>query len=89
MHWPDINLPPINLWNAPRGDTMNEEQLKRLTQLEHSTDCPSRYIRMMASEILELRAELAKFKDDKNWTRSYDYKGDLIKEHALYKPRLR
>ncbi len=36
----------------------------------------------------ELRKELAEFKNEKNWTRSYNAQGDLIPEFALYIPRL-
>lgn len=37
---------------------MGEEQLQRLTTIENSNDCPSRYIRAMASEILALRCDV-------------------------------
>ena len=42
-----------------------------------------------ASEIERLEAELADFRNYKNWTRSYDMYGNLILDHALYKPKLR
>jgi len=32
--------------------------------------------------------ELNQFKNPKNWTRSYDYKGDLLDKHALFLPYL-
>lgn len=42
-----------------------------------------------SSELLkEALDELEKFNDRKNWTRSYDYKGDLLDKHALYLPKL-
>ena len=35
-----------------------------------------------------LEKELSEFKNPKNWTRSYDCKGDLLSQHALYIPKL-
>jgi hypothetical protein len=42
----------------------------------------------MASHIEALNKELAEFKKPKNWTRPYNCYGNLINEHALYKPKL-
>jgi hypothetical protein len=42
----------------------------------------------MASHIDSLNKELAEFKNPKNWARSYNCYGNLINEHALYKPKL-
>lgn len=33
--------------------------------------------------------KLAEYENHKNWARSYDYKGDLIDDHALYLPKLK
>lgn len=34
---------------------ITDEQLERLTKIEYSSDCPTRYIRLMAGELLKLR----------------------------------
>ena len=39
-------------------------------------------------ENIRLKSELGVFKSSRNWTRSYDYTGTLINEHALYIPKL-
>ena len=48
------------------------------------------HIKERRSSVLlkEALNELEKFNNHKNWTRSYDYKGDLLNEHALYLPKL-
>ena len=38
--------------------------------------------------IEQLQAELAEFKNPKNWMRPFNFKGELVNEHALYKPKL-
>ena len=42
-----------------------------------------------SARISELEEELEQYRNPKNWTRSYDYKGDLIAEHALFRPKLK
>jgi hypothetical protein len=42
----------------------------------------------MASHMEKLSKKLAEFNNPKNWTRSYNCYGNLINEHALYKPKL-
>lgn len=42
----------------------------------------------MASHIEALNAQLESFNNQKNWTRPYDCYGNLINEHAIYKPKL-
>ena len=37
-------------------------------------------------QLNEQDEELRQFKNPKNWTRSYDYKGELLNKHALYLP---
>ena len=39
-------------------------------------------------KIVELQQALDKFENSRNWTRSHNCYGDLIKEHALYIPKL-
>lgn len=40
-------------------DKLSNEMLERIKVATHSTDTPSRYIRLMAAEILELRQDLS------------------------------
>lgn len=42
----------------------------------------------MGLTIKKLDDELSAFKNPKNWTRSYDYQGNLIDKPALYRPKL-
>ena len=58
------------------------KQGKRIAELE-------RYNLSLANECAELKEELAQYKNPKNWTRSYNYKGALINKHALYIPKLK
>ena len=43
----------------------------------------------LLEDIKCLKEDLEQFKNPKNWTRPYSYKGQLINEHALYKPKLK
>lgn len=62
---------------------MTKEQ--RIEKLKNGSDTAI----WAASEIERLEAELADFRNPKNWTRPYSRKGELILDHALYKPKLR
>jgi len=33
--------------------------------------------------------ELRQFKNQKNWTRPYNYKGELLNKHALFLPKIK
>ena len=39
-------------------------------------------------QIEQLQNQLNSYNEPKNWTRSYDHKGDLINESALFIPKL-
>lgn len=62
---------------------LSTEQLERLTKIEYSNDCPVRYIRMMASEILKLRQELENSEASKmeeqamQWSKDIDWNLDI------------
>jgi len=47
------------------------------------------YINNYENKINELEEELKNYRNHRNWTRPYDYKGNLIPEHALYKPKIK
>jgi hypothetical protein len=40
------------------------------------------------ARIKELEAEIAPYRNEKNWTRPFDFEGKLINEHALYLPKV-
>lgn len=40
------------------NEKITDEQLQLLTKLEYSNDCPTRYIRLMADELLRLRSAI-------------------------------
>ena len=39
--------------------------------------------------LAEAARRLEAYENPKNWTRPYNFKGELINEHALYKPKLK
>ena len=41
-----------------------------------------------ADRIEALEKELSAFNNPKNWTRPHNHEGQLISEHALYRPKL-
>lgn len=56
------------------------------------SDCPlleDETLVEMNKYIGALLIELRKYENPKNWTRPYNYKGELINEHALYRPKLK
>ena len=62
---------------------MNRED--KIEKLKNGSDTA----KLAADEINKLDEELSSFKNQRNWTRSYDCRGELIKEFALYIPRLK
>lgn len=39
--------------------------------------------------IESLELELSEYRNAKNWTRPYNYQGNLINQHALFLPKLK
>ena len=68
--------------------------LVKTANLQLSSTCPliedeaTVWAGAIINDYNRMKAELEEFKKAKNWTRSYDYKGDLIDQHALYRPKL-
>lgn len=52
------------------------------------TDCLIDKYNLLLEENSKLKAELKKYNTPSNWTRCYDYKGDLSPHYALFFPRL-
>lgn len=42
----------------------------------------------LVAHIKGMANKLAEYENPKNWTRGYNYKGELVKEFALYIPKL-
>lgn len=78
---------------------MSDEDITLEELLEMAKEEPSRALTQQLilvavdygkrKQRLNQDAELRQFKNPKNWTRSYDHKGDLLREHALYLPYLK
>jgi len=47
------------------------------------------HLASVQNECDRLEKELEYFNNTKNWTRPYNHKGELINEHALYRPKLK
>ena len=77
----------LKVYIIPRclTDVVNMTREQRIAKLKNGSDTAI----WAASEIELLEAELADFRNHKNWTRPYDMYGDLMLDHALYKPKLR
>lgn len=52
----------------------------------HQSDI--QFFRSLLAYVEGLEAELAPYRNEKNWTRPFDFEGKLINEHALYLPKI-
>ena len=84
------------IWFSLKAYALTEDDVyKRLDEIEQML--VSAWNGLMADEhinnyenkINELEEELKEYRNHRNWTRPYDYKGNLIPEHALYKPKIK
>ena len=73
---------------------MNDEEIMKRCQrgfgnYKNSLDDANNLLAECYGAIGKLQNELEQFNNNKNWTRPYNCRGELINEHALYRPKLK
>jgi len=61
-----------------------DDKINYYENMAENSSVSAKEYRELADWLIELR----EFKNGKNWTRSYDHKGDLVNEFALYLPKI-
>lgn len=68
--------------------TEQPDQSARIAELIETNNTLADALGDAEIKVAELEQQLAEFNNPKNWTRPYNYRGELINEHALYLPSL-